>query len=539
MNIKLIFPPTVEYIYSFNTIFYNIPPYGLGILTAFLRGHGHSVEQEDLILKVNFCNKDNHYLIGKKRTEFNIIKLKNEELFLSLYGGKIKDRETISFIDKILDSTTIHGSDLVGFSILAFDQFPIALLLSKRIKERINIPIVFGGSFITRYGHLYPEVFNFVDYMIVDDGRVTLVKLIDYLQGKITISKIPNLIYKDNGKLITNPRVYYPLEDIPIPDFDGLPIELYKSSDSSDSILLPYQISSSCSNKCTFCTFYISDKLGFKSYDKIITELRRMKERYKSRNFYFCDNSINNSREYLEGLCDIFIKSKLDINWTVYAKVGNLDKNILNKMKRAGCQRLKFGVESGSDVMLKKMHKDFTVEQAAETLKYSHEAGIRNLIFLLPGYPYETNQDIKKTVQFIERNKEYIDQLLIYKFQLQSQSLLHAKPNDFGITNIIPKPCRWLLSYDESSGLKWNEKFKQGEYSERQLIRAAFMSGITFRKNKNFFIALIMYYLYILILRKNRLRLLLIRSTILNKCFVYLIPQSLKNALAYFVGFID
>ncbi|KPK99059.1 MAG: hypothetical protein AMJ95_01195 [Omnitrophica WOR_2 bacterium SM23_72] len=536
MNIKLIFPPTVGYMYGLGFASYNIPPYGMGILSAFLRRHFHFVEQEDLLLNVNYCNEDRHYFKKRKRTEFNIVKLKNVELYPLIYKGEIKDKEIISFIDEILDSISVDRFNLTGFSIFTFDQFLFALLLSKRLKQRIDIPIVFGGAFITLYGQLYPEIFNFVDYTIIGDGGIPLLRLIDYLNNKISIFEVPNLIYKKNGKLIANPKEYYPLEDMPVPEFDGLPMELYRGFETGNNILLPYQITSGCSNKCSFCTYYINDKLEFKSYNKVVTEIRQMKERYNSNIFYFCDNLINNSYDYLEGLCDSFIENKLDICWSVYVKFGNLDSHILKKMKEAGCQWLKFGIESGSNNVLNRMHKGFTSEQAAETLKCSHEVRIKNQIFLLVGYPYETDQDINRTILFIENNKEYISKILIYKFQLEEQSLLCAMPNSYEITKTFPRPCRFVLSFDELKGLKWNKKFKQQEYSARKILKTVLFNGKVHRKYKNLFIFPIIYCLYTIILSNEKIKVFLIRNKILNNCFVHLIPQKFKNVLAYFQG---
>jgi hypothetical protein len=449
-------------------------PYGMGALTTFLKQHNYYVEQEDLVIKFNYPNKASSITsIFKNNIDLDISG--NIREIRSFFESGEIEGDLGSFLDKILNSIPMEGFNIIGFSIYTFYHFLFALMLSKRIKQKTGIPIVFGGPFINLYGCLYPDAFNSIDYMIVGDGRVPLLKLIDYLQGKTGISEIPNLIYKDNGKVATNPREYYPIEDIPIPDFEGLPMHLYKRPQFGYiyTTILPYQISRNCTGRCSFCNYKnVNRPIEFKSYDKVINELMQMKERYKSKRFYFCDDTINNSYEYLEGLCNLFIKHKLDIEWYVFAKVGNLDKHILKKMKMAGCQWLFFGVESGSDRILKMMNKGFTSEQAAATLKDSYEAGLQNCVYFIAGYLSETQEDINQTLKFIKKNRKYIHLIFIFEFSLEYGSEIYFNFEKHGITNLYPTPSRVIFAFDESGGLKWEQKHKQQEHSKRQIIRA-------------------------------------------------------------------
>jgi radical SAM superfamily enzyme YgiQ (UPF0313 family) len=474
-KLKLIFPCEFEgkTDNAYHGFSVNYLPYGMGILTAFLRKHNYYVEQEDLSVKFNRYNA----LLPLIFKNIDLNKLRNEEETSKFFkSGDIKGNLSL-LIDKILDSSPIEGFDVIGFSISSYLSFILALLLSKRLKQRTNAPIVFGGAFICLYGHFYPKAFEFIDYIIIGDGRVPLLKLIDYLKKSISISDVPNLSYRNNGKLTVNQRQHYPIEDIPMPDFDGLPMELYKTrfTKGRDYISLPYQITRGCTNRCSFCcNIYVNNKLEFKSYDKVLSELSQMKQRYKSKLFGFCDDGINNSYEYLEGLCNLFIKNKLNINWSVYVKVGNLDKHILRKSKEAGCQWLFFGIESGSDRMLKMMNKGFTSEQAGKTLRDSYEAGITNLVSLIAGYPHETQEDIRQTIDFIRKNKKYIHYLRLHNFRLLYNSPIYYNSQNYGVENLRPAMGYHYFAFDECIGLKWEQKQKQQDYSERQIAKAIY-----------------------------------------------------------------
>lgn len=501
-KLKLIFPckfETYAPYYSFDSYYM---PYGIGILTAFLRKYKYHIEQEDLAIKFNYYKKASSITSIFQNNITLDISSNNKEINDFFKSGKIKGNLD-SFIEGILDLINIEEFNIVGLSILSLLQFIFALMLAKKIRQRTNATIVFGGSCISLYGLLYPEAFNFIDYIIVGDGRIPLLKLIDYLQGKTAVSEIPNLLYRDNDKIITNPREYYLLEDIPLPDFDGLPLNLYKRPQFGYSYtgVLPYQISRGCIDRCSFCNNQdINRRLEFKSYNKVLSELIQMKERYRSKVFRFCDDAINNSYEYLEKLCDMFIKNKLDIKWDVFAKIGNLDKYILRKMKKAGCRWLIFGIESGSDSILRSMNKGFTAEQASQTLKEAAEAGIRNSIELISGYLYETQEDTKKTITFIRKNKKYINNALIHSFGLTYNNPIYFNPEKYGVTNLRPSHRRYFFAFDESRGLKWEQKREQQEKSWSQ-IRKAVYNNASFTGKFRFFSYWFFYYLNILLLK--------------------------------------
>ena len=461
---------------------YNYLSYGMGTITAYLRQKHFYVEQEDLSLRFNAGNVD------------------------GIHG----EDDQITLIDKYIDSGALRDFGLIGVSVYSRPHFSTGLLLAKQIKKRINTPIVFGGAFMTLYGHLYPELFDFVDYAIVGDGMPPLLRLIEHLQGKVSLSDIPNLTYKDKERIITNTRQYYPIEDMPVPDFDGLPIELYRKKDlkGNNLLLLPYQTSRGCANKCTFCNnCNISHKIEYKTYNKIISELKLMKARYDNVMFDFCDDTINNSSSHLNNLMDKLIESNLDIKWMARTKIGNLDDCLLKKMRQAGCQILIFGVESGSSKVLKMMGKNFTPNQAGQALRHAHESGIVTIILLVGGYLYETGKDIRKTIDFVILNKDHIDYFSLMSFVLLYGSPIYFNPDKYGVTNMSHTEWRHRFKFDEAGALKWKDKVKQQKKSEEKVLRALYryVRLPKERKGIKLFIAIVRFDLLNMVRKPQRL----------------------------------
>jgi len=185
-KLKLIFPYRFENPNPYSYVPDYYLPYGMGVLTTFLKKHNCYVEQEDL--SVRFNRRASTFLPFRFKNMDLDIAINREGIRRFLESGETGGKLDL-FIDKLLNSTSLRGFDLIGFSIFTFFHFIFALVFSKRIKQITNTPIVFGGQFINLYGQLYPEVFDYVDYMIVGDGGGPLLKLIDYLNNKFLYLK--------------------------------------------------------------------------------------------------------------------------------------------------------------------------------------------------------------------------------------------------------------------------------------------------------------------------------------------------------------
>lgn len=466
-KIKLIFPCTFELNNPYSHPGSIHLPYGMGILNSYLKEQGIYVEQDDLSVKFNHRPT---LLDIVRHSELNINRFRKD--IRAFFKTNELSPHLERLLCRILNSTSIKGFDIIGFSIFTYLHFIFALLLSHKMKEFTNTPIVFGGSFITLYGQLYPRGFKFIDFMITGDGGMPLSQLVRCLVQKTSPEHIPGLIYKHDGSLTIVPREEYSIEKMPMPDFEGLPLDLYRVKALDNSLQLPYQISRGCNGACSFCiTKNIDLFCEYKSYHKVVTELQQLKEKYSSNFFDFCDSAINNSYEYLEGLCKAFIDNKINIHWHTYARIKHLDRAILEKMKLAGCRRLDFGVESGSDRILKLMSKGFTSKQAQKALIDAAELGIRNMVFFISGYPHERKEDVENTVDFIRRNKKTFFSLRVYIFDVLYGSNLWRHPEAHGITNLVPNRVRHRFEFDEIGGLRWQEKHIQQVHSKQQVIK--------------------------------------------------------------------
>jgi len=472
-------------------------PYGVGVLSAFLKSHDYQVVSEDIGTKIDSYNEKSWF----SSIDSSIVR--HEKEILDYVTGRTQNKKIQKFTRQVSQISDLKNYDLIGISVKAYLQFLFALVLAKQIKATSRAKVVLGGPFITLNGKNFFQDFSDIDYMVSGDGQVPLLKLIQYLEGKIPIEDVPSLLYRQNGTMKENPRQFFPVEDICLPDFSDLPLDAYLSI-FGDKPVLSYQTSRGCTFGCNFCNrTALNPSIEFKSYEKIAREIREMKECYHSDMFWFHDDCINASYEYLDKLCDLLIQENLNINWVASARADNLDRKILRKMRKAGCRFISFGIESVSSRILKDMRKMLNIQQATRILRESYEEGILNNIDFIVGNPFETKEDVLAAVKFIRDNAKYIETIIVSILRIEYGSPLQSHPEQFGIENLRPifDSSRELdfyhFAFDEIGGLKWEQKIKEQRRFETMVLKARFEL-----LSKNFHVAFIPFTLYFYLTEK-------------------------------------
>lgn len=311
------------------------------------------------------------------------------------------------FIEKIKNSNT-KG---VGISINLPEQLYSGLYIAYLLKKETNIHINIGGSFFDWY---YKEITNlkdlfgtYFDTISIGNSTCTCTDLVKYLDGEIKISEIANIIYKENDEIkINHSDRKIPFKDLPFQSFGNYTKKDY----TSPELILPLQTSTSCYwAKCIFCECSGSDiKYEVKPAERIVEEIEYLSAKYKTKYFYFWDNSIH--PKYAEKLSELLIKKKLNIKYSIYARLEEeFDDKLLRNLKKSGCVLIHWGVDSASERVLDYIQKGISAKTAEKVIKRSYNAGINNFVYLILGFPTQTVEDLEKDVNFIKKinNKIY------------------------------------------------------------------------------------------------------------------------------------
>lgn len=176
--------------------------------------------------------------------------------------------------------------------------------------------------------------------------------------------------------------------------------------------------------------------------------------------FYFIGSLLNGNIKALSDFCDLVIKNGLRIRWLGQPIIRKeMTREFLQKMRMAGCEWLGYGIESGSQKIVDKINKKFSIKLAEKVLRDTHDAGIivqANFMFGIPG---ETEEDFKETLDFLRRNRDSMDSVMASQSfcVIDKDTYLYNHPEEFAIKD------REHHLYWEATGNTYPERFRRYE----------------------------------------------------------------------------
>ena len=239
-----------------------------------------------------------------------------------------------------------------------------------------------------------------VDFVVRDEGEITVKEL---LSG-VPIEKIEGLSWKMNGKMLHNPirPLIKNLDEIPLPAYHLLPMKKYYPAVGSYKRLPAISIFATrgCPGRCTFCyrTFY--GKVRARSADNILNEIKILQRDYGIKEIAFYDDTFTLFKNVVSEFCQKILEQKIDIVWSCFTRVDYVNEEILKAMKKAGCHLILFGVESADENILKNINKRISLEQVREVVEICRKIGIETRASFMIGNSGETEETIKKTIDF-------------------------------------------------------------------------------------------------------------------------------------------
>jgi anaerobic magnesium-protoporphyrin IX monomethyl ester cyclase len=254
-----------------------------------------------------------------------------------------------------------------------------------------------------------------VDVAIVGEPEHTMLELVGELErGANDLRKIKGIAFVKNGKTIVTPKrpVIENLDSLPFPARHLLPMEAYfaavKENPRRGEICKPWTImitSRGCPYNCIFCTYCIiwGKKWRGRSPANVVDELEQVVQTYHIKQIDFEDDNLTLDKKRMERLCDLIVERDLDIEWynPTGVRADTLDENLLAKMKKSGCKKIRVAPESGVqrvvDRIIKKNLDLKSVERAVALCK---KVGIKVGCFFVIGLIGETKGDIEETIKF-------------------------------------------------------------------------------------------------------------------------------------------
>lgn len=303
--------------------------------------------------------------------------------------------------------------DVVGISTyttFAASAFKLAELVKKNIR---GCKVVIGGPHATVRAEEILRICKNVDYVVRGEAEDTILELVKYIEGKksLKLEGIDGVSFKKGARIIHNKDRFPPknLDDYPTPDRSLLLNEKKLTSEDMGLIMT----SRGCPYRCTYCAS--TKGIRYRSVDKVLEEILTVKRKYGTSQFTFKDDSFTVNRDRVVELCKKLIDQKMGISWECNTRVNLIDEELLWLMKKAGCNFIKVGVESGSDKMLERMNKKITLDQVRSAAKLFRKVGIHWTGYFMMGVVGETKNDVWKTVEFMREVKPNLGVIAVYE----------------------------------------------------------------------------------------------------------------------------
>jgi radical SAM superfamily enzyme YgiQ (UPF0313 family) len=311
------------------------------------------------------------------------------------------DNIGLSDLDEVISK---ERPDVVGIQSITYTYID-TIQTARKIKEIDSaIQVVIGGVHAT----MYPlETVNndCVDFVVNGEGELVFAGLINNINNREKLKHIKGLAFKDHGKIVDNGRseVIRDLDALPFPARDLTPINKYFSVLAKRSPLTTMVSSKGCPNQCSFCDRpQLENRFRPRSPKSVVDEMEECIDMGISE-FSLYDDTFTINKKRAIDICDEIIKRKLDIGWDARARVNTVDEELLKRMKKAGCDRLYIGVESGVPEILKIIKKNITLDQVKKAFKLTKKIKIESLAYIMIGLPTETREQILETIEFTKR----------------------------------------------------------------------------------------------------------------------------------------
>jgi radical SAM superfamily enzyme YgiQ (UPF0313 family) len=266
-----------------------------------------------------------------------------------------------------------------------------------------QVPIVMGGPHVSFEIEGSFRDLPALDFIGIGEGEHTMVELARALEGRMDLRDVRGLALREKGGGGIHRTPRRPLEDdldtLPNPARELVPLARYLAFDSHASVVT----SRGCPYECVFCSApaWTGRSVRYRNPSLCVDEIEDLAAKGFTE-ITIEDDLFTLYRKHFLAVCGELIRRNTGIRWNAFSRVDTISPEIVETMARAGCQAICFGVESGNQEVLDLVKKKSNLDKVKQAMRMTQDAGISALASFIIGLPGETEETLRKTVEFAD-----------------------------------------------------------------------------------------------------------------------------------------
>lgn len=323
--------------------------------------------------------------------------------------------------------------EVVGFSVIT-PNYPVARRQIRQLKELYpELKIIAGGI----HTSLFPEdlINDGADVAVLGEGENAILDLIGCLERGDEVSDLKGIVFCDKQGEVVRTQGWSQISAL-----DNLPFvdrSLYNLPKYTHHSMLA---SRGCPHHCAFCCNYTgtvrADGVAIRHHEKVLDEMQHLRDNFNAREIFFADDIFLLRKQDIHQFCRACAARDLGVSWIGQMRADRVDPAVAAAMAEAGCQRIYFGVESGSEAILKAAQKGMTKDQIRRGINAAVNAGLRVKTGWIYGLPGTLEQQYESIDFMLELRPHEIS---IHQLIPFPGTVYYTAPSRFGIRIANPK----------------------------------------------------------------------------------------------------
>lgn len=320
-----------------------------------------------------------------------------------------------------LSNSMEENINLIAEYILALDprivqfyticiSYPLMLLIAKKVKQLSKeVIIIMGGPQVTSTPIESLQQFDFIDVIGLGEGELYIKSLVDALLNKKSLEEIKGIAFKVEGRTYISYCDDF-LESNKLGSYTKFNFDKYieifpNIGENLNEYTFQLEAGRGCPYNCTFCSSSIFWKRQFrvKPVKKLIEEIEFFTSKYKFEKYILNHDMFTANKRYVIDFCERLLESKMNIVWGCSSRLDVLDDKMIMIMKKANCNFIYLGFESGSQRIQQAINKNLNIKKAMETVKKIKKVGMEVTVSFIYGFPDENESDFFNTIDVIEQ----------------------------------------------------------------------------------------------------------------------------------------